>query len=103
MRIYTALLLASVALAACGGDSDDAERVLRLGSGNVTEAEFRSDTRAALLTDASFCPSLRGLDDAEIADAVVRAQDMTPTHEPEQKSRERAAAILREECERVSD
>lgn len=114
-RIVIALLaFAGLGLAvACGGSSTSttepsaqpSQSVLHLSSGDTTEAEFRTQIRAALLSAGSgdFCRSLQGLSDTDAAAAIVAAQEgmATPVQEAVQADRERAAAITKEECQRI--
>ena len=96
-------------LAACSGGGDATERVLVLGGGDITEVEFRLTVRAAFLNStAAICAGLKGLSDEEAADAISKAQadgdlddDLTVVQEADPDDRVRAAAIIKEECDRI--
>ena len=82
-----ALAIGALGLLACGGGtanptpSPSPERLLHLSSGNISETDFRAQTRGALLESNSrvFCAGLEGLSDREVVDAVVAAQGATVT------------------------
>ena len=94
-------------LAACSGGGDDPERVLVLGRGDVTEAEYRVTVQTFILTDAGaeiFCERLTGLSDREVADVLVqlsRDTGVERVQEPIPGDEERVAAIIKEECDRI--
>jgi len=95
-------------VAACGGGSGSSgggeERVLHLGGGDYTEAEFRTLARAAYVEASGterFCRSLDGLPASEIVPLMLELQDATPVQEAAPADRERAAEILQEECGRL--
>ena len=95
-------------LAACSSGGGDVERVLVLGAGDFTEQEFRLQLRTGFLSAMpsarSLCAGLEGLSDREAAEVLAQAQDErgTPTVQPPVAAdRERAAAIIKEECNRI--
>ena len=108
MKIVIGCILLAVAMMACGGDGDG-ERILRLGGGDISEAEFRLDMRTTLLDPIvvmALCEGTKGLSDAEIVAVIVNFQQdagVELVQEADPEDRERAAGILREECDRVSD
>lgn len=98
----------SIALIACGGGKNEksGQRVLRLGGGDMTATEFRMDTRVSLTQETAepFCRSLRGLSDEEAGAVIVEAQRKAgggSAQEADPQDRIRAAAIVKEECERI--
>jgi hypothetical protein len=94
-------VLAAVALTACS--SGGSTKPLVLGSGTYSEQEFRDRTRTELGAPSGvpFCQSLTGLNDADAADAIIRAQTLPPTQTADRTSQLRAAAIVKEECARI--
>ena len=95
-------------LVACSGGGSDAERVLVLGSGDITESEWRTDMQAFILSEVgavTFCERLDGLSNREVADAMVqlsRDAGNERIQEPDPGDEERAAAIMKDECARIN-
>ena len=107
MRMLGVLIVLGVLFAACGGGGDDGERILRLGGGDITEAEFRTELRTSFLGSTgteTFCDRLKGLSDREVADVLVqlnRDRGVDRVQEPVRDDEERGAAIVKEECARI--
>lgn len=107
MRIL--LLVAALAVAAlavaCSGSNEPSERILHLGGGDFTESEARTETRAFLMRPGaeSFCQSLEGLSNEEIAEVMadIKEEAGTDIQEAVWEDRVIAAGILKEECERI--
>jgi hypothetical protein len=100
------IVIGTLLLVGCGGGSD-IERLLVLGGGTFTEAEFRLEVRAGFvgsLSAESFCAGLEGLSDEEAADVIRIAQERegaTPAQEARPADQVRAATIVKEECKRI--
>lgn len=100
------LLAGAVALlVACGGGTDD---TLTLGSGDISESDFRDAVRAAFARNApdpdELCPNLQGLSPSEAADLILEIQPNDDiVQEANRDDQERAAEILQEECGRILD
>ena len=112
MKIVIGCILLAVAMMACSGDGDgDGERILRLATGDVTEEEFRMGLRSEVLflpaARDALCTPIRGLSDEEATDVILLIRDQIVTleyvQEPDRDDQVRATAILREECDRLSD
>lgn len=107
MRLLGTALVIGALLAACGGGEGNGERVLQLGGGDITESQFRLDTRVVLADMATadeICTAIQGLSDGDAADLIVAAQHqqgIEPVQEAQPADQVRAAALVQEECERV--
>jgi hypothetical protein len=109
--LLLALAIGALGLLACGGStanptpSPSPERILHLSSGNISETDFRTQTRGALLESNSqaFCAGLAGLSDQQAVDAVVKAQGapVTPVQEADAADLADAASIVKDECSRI--
>ena len=104
MRQIVIMALAAALLMACGGaKATDSERVLHLGSGDVTESAFRQRTQSALLDTGgdTLCRGLQGLSDEEAAAALKPSTTPDGATPGEPSDVLRAAAIVKEECARI--
>lgn len=85
-------------------DGDDADRVLRFQSGDVTVAEFRTQVRAILVRDGSksACAAYKDIPDDELYALFRELADNTdPNDTTPESDRERAGEVFKEECSRL--
>ena len=97
------LAMVLVFLVACGSSSNG-DAILQLGSGDVTEADFRVRVRELFLdvnAREGICPVIDGLS-PEDAEEVLRDRDTPPVQESDPDARVRASEIVQEECKRIN-
>ena len=108
-------LLGLVACSGSDGDSDD--RVLELRGYDITEQDYQTTIRLRFLNplDASVCDSLVGLSPEDVVELATLEIETNPQEPPSPRAtvkpdqlgdpddRERAAEIILEECDRLSD
>jgi hypothetical protein len=101
------LVLVMCVLLGCSDTTS--ERVLRLGGGEFSESQLRTSYRAGLIhpQGETLCRSVQDLSDREAVAVIMKYQELTGTNDKQQpgqdQDRERAAAILKQECRRLFD
>lgn len=105
MRMLGILIVLGLLVAACGGGSDDGQRLLRIDGDLFTEEEARQRTRTAFaerpLAAEMLCSDANKL--TALITVFLDSEDATPTPVEEARPDDslRIAAIIQEECERI--